>query len=95
MKHAPLYRYVLRVRTGAAASPLLYLSFPSSISSLTVIALSPMIIDPYVLLFGRRLTANVTVETACDTQVCVCVCVCVCVFVRACARACVRACVAV
>ena len=35
--------YALRVRMGAAASPLIYIVFPSSVSALTVIAMNPQV----------------------------------------------------
>ena len=60
--------YVVRVRMGAATSPLIYLVFPSSITAMSVIMLIPSLTRPYLLLYGRQLSINVTVDMACDSQ---------------------------
>lgn len=60
--------YVVRVPMGAAASPIIYLVFPSSITSLSMIALNPQMMSPFLLLYGRQLSVNVTIDTTCDSQ---------------------------
>lgn len=60
--------YVLRVRMGIAASPLIYLAIPSCITTMSVVSLNPSAMNPYLLLFGRQLSVNVTVDLTCESQ---------------------------
>ncbi len=60
--------YVLRVRMGIAASPLIYVVFPSCITAMSIVSLNPSAMNPYLLLYGRQLSVNVTVDLTCDSQ---------------------------
>lgn len=60
--------YVLRVRMGIAASPLIYLVFPSCITAVSIVSLNPPAMNPYLLVYGRQLSVNATVDLTCDSQ---------------------------
>ncbi len=60
--------YAVRVPMGSTASPVIYIVFPSSITSITTIAMNPQTLSPFVLVYGRQVSVNLTIDTSCDSQ---------------------------